>query len=128
MALSLVDTTLYSCSADGVLQVRVVVRCSSAKGHLYYKKAWNEGFENVADWKGHVGITHSSFPIIGRGEVASLLMTGGSDGNIKVRPATMTEICKLRVDSFGSCRTPHTSKVRPKILEIFTVRMVNPNA
>jgi len=67
MALSLSDRTLYSCTAEGTLQ------------------GWNKEFKNVANWMGHIGIALSSF-IATNNNVGEepVLITGGSDGNIKL--------------------------------------------
>ena len=58
-------------------------------------QGWNASFEGTAEWKAHDGIGLSSIvtsapangPESGSPQGA-LLITGGSDANIKVRPGT----------------------------------------
>lgn len=82
MALSFVNRTLFTCNSEGIIQVLKAHQLD----HINYQgQVWNDLFDNVAAWKGHAGITLSSFVIHdGNNLEATLLMTGGNDGNIKV--------------------------------------------
>jgi len=77
LALSMIGTDLYSVLSNGWCQ------------------RWNASFEGTAEWKAHDGIGLSSIVTSApAGGLESdfpqraLLITGGSDANIKVSPAT----------------------------------------
>jgi len=84
LSLSIMQSDLYTCSANGRVHVGVDVTFFSQLLNYLLSQRWSSSFDCTASWQAHDGIVLSSIVTRSPDCKSFCLVTGANDGFVKV--------------------------------------------